>query len=140
MTSETSNGRDGATLILRLWREGDDAEPWRCSVEDPLSRQRRGFSSLAELVPFLQTLTNASQEQVNPESRQALYDVANRDFADRALACVTERAGDVPGAEEDPAEDPGDDEHVTIEAVLPEYLDEHPSRPANLAVVPELFI
>lgn len=71
MTSETSNGRDGATLILRLWREGDDAEPWRCSVEDPLSRQRRGFSSLAELVPFLQTLTAARAPGVEVEAHGA---------------------------------------------------------------------
>ncbi|MFI5166787.1 MAG: hypothetical protein ACHQQS_09230 [Thermoanaerobaculales bacterium] len=46
------------TLILRLWREGTGATTvWRCSVEDPRTKQRRGFSSLAELFPFLDLLT-----------------------------------------------------------------------------------
>lgn len=57
MVSEASKRLDGTTLILRLWRDGGEAEPWRCSVEDTVSRQRRGFSSLADLMPFLITLT-----------------------------------------------------------------------------------
>ncbi len=45
-------------LILRLWREGEGAGGvWRCSVEDPRTKQRRGFASLAELLPFLDRLT-----------------------------------------------------------------------------------
>lgn len=48
------------TLILRVWREGEGVESvWRCSVEDPSSRQRRGFATLAELLPFLQVLTDS---------------------------------------------------------------------------------
>ncbi len=71
MTSESLRRRDGATLILRLWRDGGDAEPWRCSVEDPLSRQRRGFSSLGELVPFLQALTATRTPGAEVETRGA---------------------------------------------------------------------
>lgn len=63
MTSEDPDRADTRTLILRLWRDSDTADaPWRCSVEDPLSRHRRGFSTLADLVPFLQLFT-ASREQ-----------------------------------------------------------------------------
>lgn len=46
-------------LILRLWREGDGTGAvWRCSVEDLRTKQRRGFSSLADLFPFLDLLTH----------------------------------------------------------------------------------
>ncbi|MFI5180725.1 MAG: hypothetical protein ACHQPI_04990 [Thermoanaerobaculia bacterium] len=49
------------TLILRLWREGDAADAiWRCSVQDPASRQRRGFSDIPDLLSFLQSLTASS--------------------------------------------------------------------------------
>jgi hypothetical protein len=71
VTSEFFGRRDGATLILRLWRDGGDAEPWRYSVEDPLSRQRRGFSSLDELVPFLHALTAARTSGAAVEARGA---------------------------------------------------------------------
>ena len=63
MTSEDPDRADSRTLILRLWRDGDTADaPWRCSVEDRIRRHRRGFSSLSEIVPFLQLFT-ASREQ-----------------------------------------------------------------------------
>jgi hypothetical protein len=46
-------------LILRLGREGAGANTvCRWSVEDPRAKQRRGFSSLAELFPFLDLLTH----------------------------------------------------------------------------------
>jgi len=63
---------EGKTLILRLWRDdcGPDA-PWRCSVEDPLSRQRRGFSTLAELVPFLHLLTTTPIQPPEADPRTA---------------------------------------------------------------------
>jgi len=49
------------TLVLRLWREGSGRDAvWRCSVGDPASKQRRGFSTLSELTSFLQLLTSPS--------------------------------------------------------------------------------
>lgn len=58
-----------ATLILRMWREGGKDAPWRCSVEDPRSKQRRGFSTLAELLPFLQGLTVSTGSGAEPSVR-----------------------------------------------------------------------
>lgn len=67
MTREDPDRADTRTLILRLWREGNTADaPWRCSVEDPLSRHRRGFSTLAGLVPFLQLLTAPRNQRQAP--------------------------------------------------------------------------
>ena len=43
--------------LLRSWREGDpvpEAPPvWRFSLEDPVTRQRRGFANLEALTSFL---------------------------------------------------------------------------------------
>lgn len=67
MASEDPDRADSRTLILRLWRDGSNADaPWRCSVEDPRSRHRRGFSTLAELVPFLQLLTAPRDQRQAP--------------------------------------------------------------------------
>lgn len=57
-------------VILRLWREGDGtAAVWRCSVEDLRTRQKRGFSSLAELFRFLDLLTHDSESALLGASR-----------------------------------------------------------------------
>ncbi len=76
MTSEDLDRADSRTLILRVWRDGDNADaPWRCSVEDPLRRHRRGFSTLAELVPFLQLFTASRERRQAPAP-----DAAGRDL------------------------------------------------------------
>ncbi|HQT93709.1 MAG: hypothetical protein B7Z68_01375 [Acidobacteria bacterium 21-70-11] len=60
LTTGAANSPE-TTLILRLWREGEgSAAVWRCSVEDPSSKQRRGFATLTELLLFLQLLTESS--------------------------------------------------------------------------------
>lgn len=59
---------------------------------------------------------------------------------DRALPCVTERPGDVPGAEEGTAEDPGDYQCMTLEGMLPKYLNKHPPRATDLTVISELLM
>jgi hypothetical protein len=60
-------------LMLRLWREGDGVGAvWRCSVEDPRTKQRRGFSSIAELIPFLDLFTRGFESVSLPDvSRKA---------------------------------------------------------------------
>lgn len=44
-------------FLLRIWRDngavGAPPGPWRFSLEDPASGDRRGFRSLAELSAFL---------------------------------------------------------------------------------------
>lgn len=48
--------------LLRLWREPSGAdgagEGWRCSLEDPKTRHRRGFESVDDLVVYLQVVTS----------------------------------------------------------------------------------
>ena len=43
--------------VLRCWEVPDDAPDapasWRCSLEDPGTRERRGFASLEALTAFL---------------------------------------------------------------------------------------
>lgn len=50
---------DYQVLLLRLWRErvASPDPVWRCSVEDPATRHRRGFDSVEELTIFLRELT-----------------------------------------------------------------------------------
>jgi hypothetical protein len=43
------------SYLLRIWRGGDAATPvWRLLIEDVRSHERRGFSSLEQLLAFLQ--------------------------------------------------------------------------------------
>ncbi len=47
--------RTQRVYILRLWREpGPRQAAWRFSLEDPLTRQRRGFADLESLTAFLE--------------------------------------------------------------------------------------
>jgi hypothetical protein len=52
--------------LLRLWRERPSSPEhpavWRFSVEDARARQRRGFTSLEDLVAFLRVLVEAGSE------------------------------------------------------------------------------
>lgn len=60
-TDSTGDSPERA-LVLRLWREGEgNGAVWRCSVEDPRTKQRRGFPSLAELLSFLDLLTHRAE-------------------------------------------------------------------------------
>jgi hypothetical protein len=38
--------------LLRLWRE-NEADPWRASLEDPHTGERRSFASLPRLLFYL---------------------------------------------------------------------------------------
>ena len=56
--------------MLRLYRADDKVEPvWRLSLENPLTQERMGFASLADLFTFLQhqlgMVPDASQEPVS---------------------------------------------------------------------------
>lgn len=52
--------------LLRIWRETADL-PWRATLEDPHTREKRGFASLPRLFAYLQSQTNAPLESP-PES------------------------------------------------------------------------
>ena len=42
------------SYLLRLWRAPGGAEqPWRASLENPLTGERKGFADLEALVAFL---------------------------------------------------------------------------------------
>ena len=51
------------SYLLRLWREGDVA-PWRASLEDPHTGERRNFARLQDL---FRTLEAETGKQVNKE-------------------------------------------------------------------------
>ena len=42
--------------LLRLWRD-DESTPWRASLENPHTGERKIFSSLKKLVEYLQEQT-----------------------------------------------------------------------------------
>ena len=56
--------------VLRLWQEPGDAREhcatWRYVLEEPKTRQRRGFSDLATLMDFLKM----EQERGEPTDKQ----------------------------------------------------------------------
>lgn len=42
------------SYLLRLWRTpGGDEQPWRASLEDPLTGERLGFADLEALAAYL---------------------------------------------------------------------------------------
>jgi hypothetical protein len=42
------------SYLLRLWRApGGDEQPWRASLQDPLTGERQGFADLEALVAYL---------------------------------------------------------------------------------------
>lgn len=46
------------SYLLRVWQvETDGKHIWHASLEEPLSRKRRGFASLKELFDFLKAQT-----------------------------------------------------------------------------------
>jgi hypothetical protein len=64
---EQQQGRMGYQVyVLRLWRDQDATagrpEVWRCSLEDPRTRQRRAFSSVDEMGMFLDAAAGASRD------------------------------------------------------------------------------
>ncbi len=55
--TETRYPNDSKTFVLRLWSEQEEGRrAWRFSLEDPLTRGRRGFGSLGEIGDFLASL------------------------------------------------------------------------------------
>ena len=55
--------------VLRSWREGcpSSGTPsvWRFSLEDPTTRQRRGFADLESLMSFLAAETDRSRLEIS---------------------------------------------------------------------------
>lgn len=48
------------SYLLRLWRAPDGADqPWRASLEDPLTGERKGFADLEALCAFLHSQIEA---------------------------------------------------------------------------------
>ena len=45
------------TFVLNLWEEVGAAPAWRCSLEHPLTGERRGFKTVDELAAFLKEWT-----------------------------------------------------------------------------------
>lgn len=78
--TEPRHPNDSRTFVLRLWSEQEeDHRAWRFSLEDPLTRSRRGFGSLREIADFLATLCRTEgpersgqpEEPVTPLGRKA---------------------------------------------------------------------
>lgn len=87
------------TELLRFIQKnqgGFQASPYDLSYVSPTQRatwsQAQQFGATG-LQPYINMLSNMAQNGGIQGSEQALYDVANRDFADRALALRTQAAG-----------------------------------------------
>ena len=60
-TDEKEQPAHRRSYILRLWRAGEpQAGNWQASLEDPLTRERFGFSTLEQLFAFLMELSERS--------------------------------------------------------------------------------
>ena len=85
--SETTPGNDSKTFVLRLWSEtARSRRTWRFSLEDPLSRGRRCFGSLRELVGFLSDLCRTDDD--DDGSPEAAAPKLRRRVAALALAAL----------------------------------------------------
>ncbi|MBI5566133.1 MAG: hypothetical protein HY870_14650 [Chloroflexi bacterium] len=58
------------SYLLRLWREGD-AVPWRASLEDPHTGQRRNFARLQDLFKVLEEETQVDTETSRQVDKEA---------------------------------------------------------------------
>jgi hypothetical protein len=60
--------------VLRSWKEGYSSSGtpavWRFSLEDPTTRQRRGFADLESLMNFLVAETDESHFQYSSNDRE----------------------------------------------------------------------
>jgi hypothetical protein len=54
---------DYHSFLLRLWREKDDGEQWRASLEDVATGEQLGFANLAALLRYLEGLGSTRQEE-----------------------------------------------------------------------------
>ena len=52
-SQESTQHPDYLSYLLRLWREGEEIESWRASLESSHTGERKGFASLEELFDFL---------------------------------------------------------------------------------------
>lgn len=63
------------SYLLRLWRApGGIEQPWRASLEDPLTGERLGFADLEALVAFLLAQIEA---RPLPEGKPGEFETAN---------------------------------------------------------------
>lgn len=58
--------REYLAYLLRMWRDRADG-PWRATLEDPHQREKVGFSSIKELITYLQSLTGIQGEDVESD-------------------------------------------------------------------------
>lgn len=62
MGTECRNESEYRFFLLRLWSEGDGAAAvWRCSLEDPATRARRGFDGIETLGSYLAALCRGDE-------------------------------------------------------------------------------
>jgi hypothetical protein len=62
--TETRQSNDSRTFVLRIWSEQEEGRrAWRFSLEDPLTRGRRGFGSLGEIGDFLASLCSETGQE-----------------------------------------------------------------------------
>lgn len=86
--TQTGRPNDSRTFVLRLWSEQEgDRRSWRFSLEDPLTRGRRGFDSLREVGDFLTSLCGAA-ESARPGPRAESPRSLRRRAAALALALL----------------------------------------------------
>ncbi|HBX71084.1 MAG TPA: hypothetical protein DEH25_17330 [Chloroflexi bacterium] len=51
------------SYLLRLWLEDTNGKQvWRISLENPFSRERRGFATLKDLLMYLERQTDVKDE------------------------------------------------------------------------------
>lgn len=53
MSRQSSNTHRYISFLLRLWQEGEK-QPWRASLEDPRSGERKSFRDAKELFCYLE--------------------------------------------------------------------------------------
>lgn len=86
--TETRHPNDSRTFVLRLWSEQEeDRRAWRFSLEDPLTRSRRGFGSLEEIGAFLGSLCKGAEPE-RPGEKEPAPRPLGRKAAALALALL----------------------------------------------------
>ncbi|MCB9134952.1 MAG: hypothetical protein H6636_05975 [Anaerolineales bacterium] len=63
----TSTNLHYHAFLLRFWRD-DETVPWRIQLEDPHTGERRGFTSIEQMVAYLDERLETSD---SPEGTQS---------------------------------------------------------------------
>ena len=71
------------SYLLRMWRSGESEQAaWRASLENPMTGQRHGFRTLADLFAFLEKMSQSENDQEPIRNGKAKLEEGGKSLCD----------------------------------------------------------